>query len=333
MTEPTRNLESTAQVSLAVDHYNRYPGELVTYYLRFALPKGWVGVPGESGVVLQLTMPSVLKVESYQLPPGIPANLPSMIEADQKLILTLPLDQHFKGGIEYDITLKTLIDTFYIDHYLITDSKLIDTSATAGLSVLAEATIQVAVYGKGKYLQYLPAIYESDDFTSRFLMLFESFWKPISQQIDQVAWYFDPDLTPPEFLPWLATWVGMQVDDLLPIDRVRNLLKKTMMFFQRRGTFQAVKTFLEIYTAGEVDIVEYQAKNFKLGQDNILGMGIALGTDNRPNTISINMNLPETELTRTRYSEDMYQRKMMEIIRAMVPAHTVFHVNCVFRAQ
>lgn len=333
MTEPTPDRESTAQLSLAVDRYNRYPGETATCYLRFTLPEGWEAVPGEPGLILQLTMPRTVKVESTQLPPGIPAHLPAMIEADQNLILTIPLNQYFKGGIDYDITIKTRIDSFYIDHYLITESKIIDTTEPVETQVLAAATIQVAVYGKGKYLQNLPAIYESDDFTSRFLMLFESFWKPISQQIDQVAWYFDPDLTPPDFIPWLASWVGMQVDDLLPTERVRKLLKKTMTFFQRRGTYQAVKTFLEIYTAGKVDIVEYQAKNFKLGADNTLGMGIALGTENQPNTIAFNLNLHEMELARTRYSEDMYQRKMMEIIRTMVPAHTVFHVNCVFNAQ
>jgi len=105
------------------------------------------------------------------------------------------------------------------------------------------------------------------------------------------------------------------------------------MFYQRRGTYQAVKTYLEIYTTGEADIVEYQAKNFQLGPDNSLGMGIALGTENRPNTISFNLNIPEAELTRTRYSEDTYQQKMKEIIQTMVPAHTVIHVNCVFHAQ
>jgi phage tail-like protein len=329
----TRNQEPTAQLSLTVDHFNRYPGETINYYLRFTLPDRFEAVPGESGLVLQLIMPLALKVESYRLPAGIPANLLSTIEADQNLTLTLPLDQPFEGGVDYDITVKARIDSFYIDHYLITDSKIIDTTALQETRVVASASIQVAVYGKGNYLQYLPALYESDDFTSRFLMLFESFWKPISQQIDQVACYFDPDLTPPGFIPWLTSWMGMQVDDHLPVERVRRLLKKSMMFFQCRGTYQAVKTYLEIYTTGEVDILEYQAKNFQLGQDSSLGMGIALGTENQPNTISFSLNIPQTELTRTRYSEDVYQQKMKEIIRTMVPAHTVYHVNCVFQAQ
>jgi phage tail-like protein len=163
-------------------------------------------------------------------------------------------------------------------------------------------------------------------------MLFESFWKPISQQIDQVEYYFSPDLTPPEFIPWLASWLGLQVDPMLPVDRVRLLLKNAMLLYQCRGTKKALTTYLEIYTSGEVGIVEHQAVNFVIGQDTALGMGIALGKDNRPNLISISLQVPESELTRTQYSEDMYKRKMAEIVRTLVPAHTFFNVRCEFYA-
>ena len=269
-----------------------------------------------------------MRVESYNLPAGIPPNIPSVIEADQKLIIEIPLGEHFSPGESYDISVRVLIDALYINHYLIAEASLISGDA----KVITSESIQIAVYGQGKYLQYPPDIYASDDFTSRFLMLFESFWKPISQQIDQVEVYFDPDLTPPGFIPWLASWMGVQVDDVLPLDRVRKLLKNAMMLFQCRGTYQALKTLLEIYTAGDVNIVEHQARNFVLGEDSALGKGIALGTENQPNTIVINLNIPDTELTRTRYSEDMYHRKIIDIIRSMVPAHTVYQVNCEFAA-
>ncbi len=322
MNEPTTYTEnSVEQISLVVDHYNRYPGELACFTIRFIVPEG-------PGVGLQIAMPQSMKVESYQLPPDIPASIPSLSEIDQNLAINIPLDEHFVSGQSYEIGVQTRIDTFYINHYLIFEARLIDGDA----HTLGAETIQVAIFGKGKYLQYLPDIYEGDDFTSRFLMLFESFWKPISQQIDQVEYYFGPDLTPPEFIPWLASWLGLRADPLLPVDRVRRLLKNAMLLFQCRGTNQALKTYLEIYTSGEVGIIEHQAKNFVIGQDTALGMGIALGTDNRPNLISISLRVPESELTRTHYSEDMYNRKMAEIVRTLVPAHTFFNVDCEFYA-
>ena len=321
MNETVTRLETSEKLSLVVDYYNRYPGELVTYYLRFTVPE-------QPGVTLQFAMPRVMVVESYQLPSGVPANLPSVIEADQELVILIPLDEHFAAGQSYEIKVKARINTFYMDQYLITESRLVTDDA----QIISSEAVQVAVFGKGKHLRHLPDIYDSDDFMSRFLMLFESFWKPISQQIDQVENYFDPDLTPDAFIPWLASWVGLPVDASLPLSRVRALLKNAMMFYQYRGTYKALKSYLEIYTGGEVGIVEKRAENFILGQDSGLGVGIALGTDNQPDSISINLRVSETELSRVRYSEDMYYKKMNEIIRSIVPAHTAIDVNCVFYA-
>jgi hypothetical protein len=64
-----------------------------------------------------------------------------------------------------------------------------------------------------------------------------------------------------------------------------------------------------------------------------LGAAIALGRNNQPNSISVKMRLPQSELRRLQFSEDMYQLKMKEIIRGLVPAHTVFDVNCEFDAE
>jgi phage tail-like protein len=314
--------ESPANLALAVDAYNRYPGELATFYLRFTVPK-------KTGATLQFAMPKSLKVESYQLPEGIPTTLPSVVEVDQDMIVLIPLSKHFNKGQTYNIIARVRINTFYFNQYLMTEARLVAADGT----IIASESVQVTVYGKGRYLQDLPEIYENDHFTSRFLMLFESFWKPISQQIDQVENYFDPDLTPPEFIPWLASWIGLPLDDSLPMERMRALIKHAIMLFQCRGTYQALRTYLEIYTDGQVNIVERRAKNFVLGKDTGLGLDIALGTENMPNSVRIALQVPPGELLRSGYSESMYQRKMFEIVRTMVPAHTVFDITCAFEAQ
>lgn len=312
----------SANLALAVDAYNRYPGELATFHLRFSVPR-------KAGATLQFAMPKSLKVESYVLPDGIPTSLASVVEVDQDLVVLIPLDKHFSKGQTYTIVARVRINTFYFNQYLITEASLI----AADGSVLASESVQVAVYGKGKYLKHLPEIYESDHFTSRFLMLFESFWKPISQQIDQVENYFDPDLTPAEFIPWLASWIGLPLDKTLPIERMRALIKQAIMLYQCRGTCQALRTYLEIYTDGQVNISERRARNFVLGRDTSLGLDVALGTENMPNSVRINLQIPPGELTRSGYTDTMYQRKMHDIVRSMVPAHTVFEITCDFESQ
>jgi phage tail-like protein len=164
-------------------------------------------------------------------------------------------------------------------------------------------------------------------------MLFESFWKPIDRQIEQIDQYFDPDLTPPAFLPWLASWVGMPLDSTLPLERVRELLKNARMLFQCRGTLHALKTYLEIYTTGQVSIIARQASNLVLGPSSMLGMETALGTSNQPNTVSITLTLPRTELARTQFNPETYQQKIVEVVRDLVPAHVVYEVKCLFSGE
>jgi len=309
-------------LALAVDAHNRYPGELATFFIRFTAPE-------QKDVSLQFAMPKVMEIESHELPAEIPHNLPSVVELEQDLIFLLPLGKHFMAGQTYEISMRVRINTFYFNQYLVTEARLVGDD---GITYDVES-LQVAVYGKGKYLQYLPELYDSDEFTSRFLMLFESFWKPISQQIDQMEYYFDPDITPAEFVPWLASWVGLPLDSSLPMERMRAMLKQAIMLFQCRGTYQALQTYLEIYTNGKVAIKERRSQNFILGPENRLGVNVAVGKDNQPNSIFINLMVPQEELLRSGYSETVYKNKMQEIIRAMVPAHTIFDVTCAFETQ
>jgi len=322
MAVPSTLVDTAPVLLLASDQNNRYPGELVTLYLRFTVPEN-------AGSVLQLEMPHVMKAESYVLPEGVPTTLPSVVEHGNDIVVLIPLEQYFTPGVQYDIQIGVRILTFHANQYLLVESRLVADDA----ETLGSASIRLTVFGKGKYLKYLPELYEGDEFMGRFLMLFESFWKPISQQIDQAEYYFDVDLTPPEFVPWLASWVGLPVDESLPLDRMRKLLKNVIMLFQRRGTLQVLQVFLEIYTTGNVVIVERRATNFVLGEDASLGMEIALGRDNRPNSVTINLDIPETELEREQYTESIYKKKIESLVRGMIPAHVSFQINCAFISQ
>jgi phage tail-like protein len=320
-TEPVST--SGVSLALAVDSYNRYPGEVVTIYLRLTAPD----LPGAG---LQIAMPHVMQIEAYELSqhnsPAKAATLPLVSEVDQDIVVIIPLDPDFLIGQEYLITLCARLNTIYLDHYLTIQASIVD----AGSKILHSESVRIAVFGKGNYLRYLPELYESDDFTSRFLMLFESFWKPVSRQIDQIDSYFDPMLTPAAFVPWLAGWLGLPQDDLLPTERMRLLTRDAMFLFQCRGTNAALKKYLEIYTSGEVTLTEKRARNFILGSEGTLGVEIALGRQNQPNSVSISLRVPKLELERTHYTPEMYQRKMLEIVRTQIPAHIFFEVNCEF---
>lgn len=306
-------------LSMAADHYNLYAGELLTLFFRFSVPQ-------EPEVTLQISLPSVMQVESYQMPDGIVVSSLPLLEADQKILIDIPLHKYFKTGAEYEISVGVRVKTFQIDQYLLSEVRMYDNE----FRVLAYEAEQIAVISQARYLQHLPELYEKDDFINRFLMLIESFRKPINQQIEQVDCYFDPLLTPPEMLPWLSSWIGLTVDSLLPVQRMRSLLKSAMIFYQQRGTLPALKTYLEMFTGGKVCIVEKRASDFMLGESCKLGVEKALGKGNQPNSVQVDIQIPADELNHLKLTAEMYKNKILDNVRTLVPAHTAYTVNCEF---
>ena len=128
-----------------------------TFFLRFTVPE-------EPDITLQFAMPEVMEVESYKLPEGIPLSLPRVAKVDQDLVVLIPLEEHFTAGQTYDIVARVRINTFYFNQYLITEARLVGDDGT----VHAAESIRVAIHGKGKYLRFLPELYEGDDFASPF---------------------------------------------------------------------------------------------------------------------------------------------------------------------
>ena len=59
--------------------------------------------------------------------------------------------------------------------------------------------------------QRLPGVYQEGDFTQRFVSTFDTALAPVIATLDGLPGYVDPWLAPPDFLDWLAGWVGVEV--------------------------------------------------------------------------------------------------------------------------
>ena len=311
--------QTPVQLHLAVDRYNCYPNEQVSLYLLL--------VPSQDkNNICQLSLPDVVEIEGYHLPAGLSETALSITELDQERILRIPVDKISKADANYEIKVDVRIKTYEIDQYLLCEAQLFDSD----LNILAYESIQLAVFSRGKYMNHLPEIYESDHFINHFLMLIESFWKPTSQQIDQMHCYFDPFLTPEAFLPWLSSWIGMTFDERLPADRKRKLLNSAMVMYQQRGTLESIKTYLKAYTDREAEVIEKRSRNLVLGGGSKLGVETALGRSNQSNTVKVNIQVPDEDLAVMNYSKGMYLRKLTDTVRTLVPAHAFVDLNCEF---
>jgi phage tail-like protein len=175
-------------------------------------------------------------------------------------------------------------------------------------------TAECPVSSSSSLLQYLPAPFHGDPFLAQFLHVFEDIFGSIEQRIDTLAWYFDPLLTPPEVLPWLAGWIGIELDENWPLARRRQLVRWAAQLYRLRGTRRGMRTHLELYSGYPPLIVE-NFDGLRLGQDGGLGATARLGTT-RQNWIDV------TVLTRC--AEEVDESIVRQIIEFQKPASVAY---------
>jgi phage tail-like protein len=82
----------------------------------------------------------------------------------------------------------------------------------------------------------LPALYADDDFAQRFTTGLDTMIAPAVSTLDNLAAYFDSRLAPADFLMWLASWVGAELDPGWPLELRRAVVARTLELHRWRGT-------------------------------------------------------------------------------------------------
>lgn len=318
------------RVSHVAGTNRRYPGERVIFYSRVdttcTLPH----------LAVEVTLGGGLALETYQAAPvgdEVPRVVSGRDEAGRgegtstRLLWDVagPLPP---GSYEYQVSARVASTA----RDVVLRSQAVATSTGEdGSTMSARETAAVSVSAKGSYLEHLPALYYRDELMGRFLMLFESFWKPLEGQIDNLPFYFDPRMTPPDLLPWLASWLNLVLDERWPEEKQRQLLCSAAYLYRMRGTRQALEEYLEIYAGVKPEIVEHRAHNFRVGPDARLGRGTALGRDNVPQTFTVILRLPPVSLAageEERARLELERRRLIaSIIDAEKPAHTRYTLH------
>jgi phage tail-like protein len=133
-----------------------------------------------------------------------------------------------------------------------------------------------------KYLQYLPAIFQrmpqgqKTNFLGQFLVPFEDVFDSFEEVLAVVDRFFSPSFTPAQdFLPWLATWIALVLDEEWEEDKRRRLLSEAMELYRWRGTVYGMKRYLEIYTGLEPDDIDIRESRWPAGMQ--IGVASRIG--------------------------------------------------------
>lgn len=295
-----------------------YPGETVTYFTRVDVREPL------AGFTLRISLPEGLTLGDTQASANHDGSLPQLVFVEEARYLIWKLNREVQPGERYEYQLEAAVAAAEKDRELSSRAVIAATTRSdSGEPPVFQAEIAtIAVAAQGRYLKYLPALYtEQDELMGRFLMLFESFWEPIEERIDNIHYYFDPKLAPNDLLPWLATWVDLVLDEQWPEEKRRRLLSAMVPLYRQRGTRRGLQDYLAIYTGQQARITEHRAHNFVLGQITRLGPSAALGKHNISYTFDVFLRLPLVEDEGQRKER---RRKIEAIIESEKPAHTAY---------
>jgi phage tail-like protein len=123
-----------------------------------------------------------------------------------------------------------------------------------------------AYYPRRSYLRYLPAAYQRDeassDFLERFLSVFESELYESEETISRIPSYFDPLAAPKEFVPWLATWLSLDLYELLG-EKNRKFILRAVEFYKKKGTPSGLAELVTFLTGRRCCVKEYVNNVFR----------------------------------------------------------------------
>jgi phage tail-like protein len=102
----------------------------------------------------------------------------------------------------------------------------------------------------------LPPSFFGSEFTGDLVAAFDDVLAPVFAVLDNLDAYLDPALTPEDFLPWLAGWMGVAVDERWEPARVREFLAGAAELFLWAGTRQGIARAVHAYTGVEPEIEE-----------------------------------------------------------------------------
>ena len=121
-------------------------------------------------------------------------------------------------------------------------------------------------YPRLSYLRYLPAVYQeegaSKEFLERFLSIFESVLHGSDDTIYKIPTYLDPKAAPEDFYPWLASWLSLDLYELLE-DRNRDFILGAAELYKRKGTVSGIVDLVSLLTGNRCCVKEYANNVFR----------------------------------------------------------------------
>jgi phage tail-like protein len=163
-------------------------------------------------------------------------------------------------------------------------------------------------------VEQLPAMLQGDPMTREFTAGLDEVWASALVALDNMHAYVDPRTAPADFLAWLASWVGVVLDENWPEHRQRALVARAVELYHWRGTTRGISDLVELYTGVEPDIEDSGGVRWSLSP------GEPAPGDPRPQ-VTIRLRVAEPDRIDT--------ARLGVLVADAVPAHVTFAIEVV----
>lgn len=163
----------------------------------------------------------------------------------------------------------------------------------------------------------LPPLLQEDDFCQRFTQGLDEVLAPVYATLDCFDTYLDNTLTPDDFVDWLASWVGVDVDENWPLDKRRLLIDQAVSLYRVRGTAAGLAAHVALYTGATPEIADSGGCEWSQTADTAFP-----GNADASLTVRVLVDDPATVNMST----------LERIVAASRPAHVLFSVDLVTSA-
>lgn len=113
-------------------------------------------------------------------------------------------------------------------------------------------------FPKCSFTEYLPEIYQQDDFFDRYMALFQSLYLDQEKTIDQLPRQLDYENADDATVAQLAGWVGIEnIGGVFTTDQLKELIRNSDLYQGGKGTRRALEQVLQLVTGQCPRIVEH----------------------------------------------------------------------------
>ncbi len=220
-----------------------------------------------------------------------------------------------------------------MDHVVFTESydarnTVLEQAPLRGQMIYSGDRVAVAV-SRDSYVRWLPAIYQRSDLSGRnlvkeLLWITQHLFSSVEDVLNVSHQFFDPYEAPEHFLPWLASWTAMVLEEDWPIAKKRRLIKRAVDLYRIRGTLRGLKLFISLFTGHEPEVREneWPFRGWRIGTTSSVGIDtIVLPPVNLAHTFIVEMPTAYQDLS----AESVI--RIHEIVRMEKPAHSQYYLR------